>query len=774
MVWVARQGSSTNLAVRACVGCGEAFLPYRHNQLRCVPSCGKNHSRDRDRRTAAENQRVRTVKRAGPTNFVAIDGEGVTDTDGTHRYLLLTVGSDSLDNGGAHLEVTEIFDFLWHCFTQAPEAAFVGFFLSYDWAQWLRTLPTERAGRLLSPEGIAARERKGPQREHISPLPVDYKDWQFDWIPAKRFRLRPEGNPPLDAPPKLVLTRRDKKTGEKYRRWKWLYICDVGSYYQTSFLKAINPAGALNPVCTQEEYAIISEGKARRQSAAFDPEMIRYNLLECEILSRLMAQLEEGVRGAGLKMSRKDWMGPGQVAQKWMNKINAPLGEAIREATPPELRLAAQSSYYGGWFEQFAHGPIEGTSYQYDINSAYPFVLSKLPCLLHGDWTHTKEREKGRRLQNLELDQMARNAVDSPGRSGASPAPALVRALVQGVHPVVGAMPHRLKSNRIIRPHATQGWFWLSELAASYLAGFISTVYLFETWAYQPCDCPHPFAAVADLYQERLKVGKNTISGKTYKLIYNSVYGKLAQSIGDPKYANPFYASLITSGCRQLCLEAIASHPGGARDLLMVATDSVTFRSPHTALDLDPARLGAWDSKSHENLSLFLPGLYWDDADRERVRKGDAPVFKSRGVPARDIAKQLDAIDAAWERFETAGWPTIDLPMSFQLVSPKTAWRRGKWELCGTVISLDNPETWAVDKHGNKKRPARTLNANPRDKRITSEPGPSRPYDRGTELVSVPYQGSFGEELRLLHDEEFGDHPDGLPGDLLGEMIMDH
>ena len=44
---------------------------------------------------------------------------------------------------------------------------------------------------------------------------------------------------------------------------------------------------------------------------------------------------------------------------------------------------AARMTYYGGWFETFVNGVIPGTSYAYDINSAYPYAISTLPCLLH-------------------------------------------------------------------------------------------------------------------------------------------------------------------------------------------------------------------------------------------------------------------------------------------------------------------------------------------------------------------------------------------------------
>src|SRR5208282_5751698 len=115
------------------------------------------------------------------------------------------------------------------------------------------------------------------------------------------------------------------------------------------------------------------------------------------------------------------------------------------------------------------------------------------------------------------------------------------------------------------RPQSTSGYYWERELAASMRAGLIHTVKVTEGWRYDPCDCESPMRALHDLYQQRRTVGKNSPEGKAYKIVYNSVYGKLAQSIGNPRYANPIYASLITSGCRTMILDAIASHPKGTQ-----------------------------------------------------------------------------------------------------------------------------------------------------------------------------------------------------------------
>lgn len=728
-----------------CAGCGRAFMRAYVRQIRCKPHCGRNQAGAV--RDAVSRNGARDAKRAKPKHFIAIDGEGIKDPfTGAHHYALLSCGDKHLSQDGAHLAFHEIAAFLWACFEEHPDAIYVGFYLGYDFSQWLRSLPEERARMLLDdglgkdgkPDGSpgkAKRQRKNGL-PHQPPWPVRHLGWEFDYLAKKRFKLRPEGVPPKGTPEAICNGKGNS------RRYKWMYINDAGSYFQTTFLKAIDPTNNPNPVCTHSEFDIIAAGKLRRETAEFDPAMVEYNQLECTILARLMAQLQEGIREEGLHLSRSQWHGPGQIAQAWMKKVGVPKGDQIRDITPEAVRDAARGSYFGGWFEIFWHGPVPGDSNGYDINSAYPFVMAQMPCLLHGHWSHTQEKPGGRLLTWAEKDRL--------------PQWGFVRAWVKGTSQHVGAMLHRNKDKTIVRPNETAGWFVAAELSAAIKAHIVKHVRLYQTWEYHPCDCPPPLAPLVDLYEGRLRAGKNSPSGKAKKLVYNSVAGKFQQSVGEPAYGNPIYGTWTTSGCRTLILNSIATHPKGLRDLLMVATDGVVWRSPHPALDLDPARLGAWDGTVHRDLSLFMPGVYWDDAARSRIAAGEAPAFKSRGIASKDLHKHICELDAAWERFDRAGWPRMELDVAFQLISPTQALARGKWELAGTVNN---------DKH-------RIISANPEAKRKADRPGKSTVWPMAAQLESLPYDGTFGDELRAFADSEFGDHPDGRIADILVEAVL--
>lgn len=702
--------------------CGTVFEAKTKRRTRCKKNCG---------RSSQSVNRARTSSRE-LTEFIGIDGEGVTREDGTHDYVLLSVGDKSLyREDGAHLHWREVFAFIYECYLENPSAAYVGFFLGYDFTQWFRTLPQSRAESLLTTEGIKRRQRK-KSGGNPTPFPVHVGEWEWeiDSLGTKRFKVRPGTGYPPGTP------------GIENRNG-WMVICDSGSFFQMSFLRVIAPE--VGKLVTPAEYATIEEGKAHRSDAQFDTAMIRYNVLENDILGRVVAQLHEGFKAVGINLKRGQWFGPGQAAQEWMSLIGAPTGETIREVVPEFAREAARKSYYGGWFEIFRHGIIPGTSYEYDINSAYPYIISRLPCLLHGEWINGAETE-----------------VRADGKTLR-----LLHGLAEGSNEYCGTLPHRTEDGKVLRPGKTSGWYWEHEINAGMRAGIIDTFTVDEYVEYVPCGCPPPFQPIESLYLERLKVGKESSHGKAYKLIYNSAYGKMAQSVGNPKFSNPIYASLITAGCRTMILDAIGTHPGGINDLLMVATDGVYFKTPHPTLPLNDETLGLWGSKTKENLTLFMPGVYWDDKSRALMREGKAPSLKSRGISAADLAACIDELDEqfrALSRGDTDEWPTLTITVNFSMVSATQALAWNKWEKCGAVSSGDK----------------RDINSSPITKRVPSTMfrDPDNPdiiatyaYSEWHSIESTPYDRRFGEEMRaftLVFDRET---PDGMLTLLLPETL---
>lgn len=690
--------------------CSKIFITSDHRRKYCE-ECNLKNDRHITRTIRRENHDV---------NFIGVDGEGVLRPNGIHEYILLSVGNESLHGqNGERLTFEIIAEFLWQCFLDSRDSIFVGFFLGYDFTCWLKDLPENRARMLLTTEGQAKRSRTKSGENRV-PFPVEYHGWEFDLLGMKRFKLRAKGSKP------------------------WMYICDTGAFFQTSFLNVINPSNWPDgAIVTDEEYELIEEGKKDRGAivpygSPVPDDMIRYNVLENDVLGRLMDRYNKGLVAIGINLNKRQWFGPGQAAQEWMNNVKVPTREE-HLILDRSLLESGRASYYGGWFEIFAHGHVPGISYMYDINSAYPYIMSELPCLLHGEWQH----ESFNSNNDIKYNNNA--------------AFCLYYATVTGTDKYIGAAPHRTSKGRILRPLRTKGWYWHHELSAARHAGLIDTIEVEYGFRYTPCDCRNPFEGLAELYQDRIRLGKNTPEGKARKLVYNSAYGKCAQSIGVAKYANPIYASLITAGCRKMILDAIATHPDKSDSVLMVATDGIAFKTPHPNLDLSNDDLGKWSESESTNLTLFMPGMYWDDKTRSRIQAGDQPSLRSRGVSAKALASQIKELDRL---FLSTPFPSIRLYTNFSMVSPIQALARGKWHTAG-LVTLD--ETRDIDSNPAQKRDTSMLNQESGICRTT-------PYPTGPTLESTPYDKRFGMEMAELKELD-GISPDGDIMMLLAEAL---
>jgi hypothetical protein len=610
------------------------------------------------------------------------------------------------------------------------------FFGEYDFTNWLKGLPEERARMLLTGEGIAKRARRKSGR-NPTPFPVYVRDkgvvWELDVLGMKRFKLRPQ----------------------KGHRG-WMYVCDTGNFFQSSLLSVINPEKWEDPVVSEEEYRLIEKGKMRRSSAVLDDEMRMYNRLENVVLSRVLERLNQGFVEAGVRLKRNQWFGPGQAAQEWL-KATGVLKREQLGCVPDAVLKAAQRAYYGGWFEIPCHGIVEGLSYEYDINSAYPYVASKLPCLEHGRWIH----------DTVVLGDDVGSFMEEWK---------LIHAVVEGSNRYFGTMPHRRSDGKICRPHRTSGWYWASELRAAMDAGLVDDVRIDESWTYVPCDCQPPLKGLEELYLQRLAVGKDTVLGMANKLIYNSAYGKFAQSEGNPIFGNAVYASRITSGCREMILRAMATHSLGASGVLMVATDAVFFSEPHEGLVLGQG-LGEWGYKERSNLTLFKPGVYWDDAARMDVREGRQPRFKARGVNARAFSRELERIDemfrewgGVWPGTDVSKWPSVEFPVEFSMTSAVQALAWGKWDKAG-YVQHDKIVRQSSLPVGKRRLEGQYDSVDGVYRSDVYAVGNLL----GSSIASYPYKKSFGQAFEVgPEDEPPGVTPDGDVAALIAEGYLNH
>lgn len=625
-----------------------------------TPEKWRTYERERKRRYRASRMPITRP-------FVGVDGEG-GNVDGRHEYLLLTVGDRTLTTGKP-LTADECLAFLT---SHEVRRTYVAYYFDYDVTMICRGMPAERVNRLLDRE-----LRKGK----FGYYPLDYRGFQLDYIPGKEFRVRRSNGP-------------------------WYTIHDVGPFFQCSFLTAIAKWG----IGTESEREVIGHGKALRSSfTELTAETQAYNALEIRLLESLMHSFRDVCEAIGY-MPRK-WQGPGYLAETMMRQHGVTRSRDL--TLPYGVVKAAQASYYGGRFETTSVGEINRPVIQFDINSAYPYALTQLPCLLHGSW-----RSGGYAGNGLALCYGHFRKSEGKARH------------------LLYSFPVRRADGSIYYPAEGSGWYWQHEINTADGQQFDV---LKRLTYYRECSCT-PFDWVPEIYTARLALGKS-VKGTVLKLGLNSIYGKTCQSIGSAPYANPVYASLITSLTRAQINRVIHGWTKDTKYCLchrvhMIATDGV-FSDCELPVPLSSV-LGEWERTDHPDLFIVQPGLYFSSVT-------DAP--KTRGLPRQAVLEYREQFLGQYALlYESgkAGEHTVTVPLT-QFVGLRQARHRNRFDLAGQWL----PVTREMSFDWSRKRGEKTYTEGRTIR--------TYPQDGGSDVHSVPYSRDIGRMLdsqRIAMDDQ--------------------
>ena len=556
--------------------------------------------------------------------FVGIDGEG-GEWCGQHAFGCLTVGTRTLINAdGSPLNTEQCFRFL----TAQPRfARYVGFFLGYDWTMIFRDLTVKDQARILA----GAVDSEGRRR----PVWVADGLYGVDYIPKKickivRTKLHPDG------PGSIT-------------------VYDTSSYFQCAFTQAL----ADWEVGTEEERLLIARTKEERQHFVLPvpPGVVEYNLLECDLLSRLITKMVAATQECGITI--KSYHGPATLATALFEREG--VAERMGGVIPDAVKDIFACAYFGGRFETSAVGVAEEV-YEYDIASAYPAAMVDLPCQTCGQWQHGGSVEATAQLSHVTWK------IERDANRPFAPLPW-----------------RHFKTGSLFYPTGGSGWYWQEEVLAAQRA-FPGQVHVDETWSYVT-ECQHkPFGWMPEVYRQRKALGKST-AGRVLKLAMNSSYGVLARTIGGGgRYSNPWWAGQITARTRAKLLN-LATTAGSS--CLMVATDGL-YSSVPLAIPTG-SELGDWEDGGQVGpLLIVQPGMYFSlDPNGKK--------WRTRGISLKTL-KRTDGINRlvdAWRRegpeavvevsaaFLLAG---EDEPTSF--IGTKLALAWGKPELIGTWAPL--------------------------------------------------------------------------------------
>lgn len=580
------------------------------------------------------DDRVRTgriqIRDRQPRIYVGLDGEGQGRL--MHRYVLLAASDESgsrswyVENHNG-LSTDQCLSFI---FSLPAALRLFTFSFSYDLTKMLQDLDERALYYLFRPE---LRQRFGKEA-YKGPYPVRWNGWYLNLQGTKFSVARVEPG---------------QRKSDVRNRIVW----DIWKFYQSKFTKALDDW----KVGAKEVVEHIRRMKDKR--AEFDkesPEKVReYCFTECRLMATLARKLDEAHLQAGLKL--KNYYGAGSSAAAMLDVLG--IRQYLKDCSE-EMREDVACAFFGGRFDNSRLGQLDRKVWGYDISSAYPYQTVQLPCLVHGHWQRTSRRQDidGARLACVRygLSDITRSRIDQMAW---------------------GPLPFRTKEGSICYPAVSGGgWVWKAEYLAA--EKYYDHVYFREAWIYHSdCNC-RPFQGLPHYYRERLRWGKEG-AGIPLKLGQNSVYGKLAQSVGRGVYNSWIWAGNVTSGCRAQVIEAIfqSSDPW---NVLMVATDGIQCTEPltlakpiDTGTDIEiVARdtgktvrkpLGGWEMKPIDKGVFYArPGVYFP----MNPTPEELEIVRGRGVGRSVILENWQRIVDTyeqWQRRTRGRYPDADDPL---------------------------------------------------------------------------------------------------------------
>lgn len=490
-----------------------------------------------------------------------------------------------------------------------PHAIHVGYAFRYDANMLITGLSEQQIVRLWRTNRVTFRF----DQEYV---------WSIHWIPGKMFTVTKRWGKRKNTRAKVSVT-----------------IYDFFSFFGKKFINACEEI--LGTELSAEDREVIEHGKADRgthTSLEAMPEILHYWQREISLMQRTFEKFREVMYRAGFAL--KEWYGPGALA----NYINSSRGirphltgvQTTSTIMPPEVHEASKRGFSGGRFELFRAGYIDGPIYAIDINSAYPYALTKLPSFAQGTWSHVT------RPTDIQQFGIYRIRYQSP------------YATPFDVRP----NPLFWRDNRgmISYPTMSHGWYWSPEAA---VVNGMEGVTIEEGWEWHTDSEERPWQFLSEMYDTRKRLGKKNLLSMPFKLGPNSLYGKYAQTVGwdqkkmlPPKSHALPVAGWVTSYCRAMLWSVIRQDPSS---VIGVETDSVFSTRDPRELNIPLGDgLGEWGTTVYDRMIYMQSGMYHTQTNGEWS-----------GVKSRGLNKTEFPIDKALSYLESLkpgeGWGKVEL-----------------------------------------------------------------------------------------------------------------
>ena len=320
---------------------------------------------------------------------------------------------------------------------------------------------------------------------------------------------------------------------------------DIAQFFGTSLAEAYqNNIGKLD-----ESYLEIKNQRAQFSKRFYNhnKKKIRsYCITDC-VLTKQLAEKWINLFHNAFSFYPAKWFSSGYLAEKVLinNGINFPKFNSI----PYPVQELAFRSYFGGRFEMIQRGYI-GRSYLYDINSAYPFAISKIPDLSNGKWVRRKSIHFDAKMGFFHV------LADIPDDFLITP------------------FPFRSNGSILFPSGKFETFVTLAELQA-----FDSKYYkILDSWQFVSKFDEFPYKNfIESMYEKRLKLKEEQNPLQIpFKIILNSIYGKTGQKVTRimGNLFNPVLFSFITGFTRAKMYDFVRKNCI-ENDVVAFATDSI-------------------------------------------------------------------------------------------------------------------------------------------------------------------------------------------------------
>lgn len=314
-------------------------------------------------------------------------------------------------------------------------------------------------------------------------------------------------------------------------------------------------------------------------------EIRNYCIMDCVLTARL-AEHWIGTFHAVFGIYLDNWISSGYLAEKVL--INNFVDIPRFNESPYAIQELARNSFYGGRFELIKKGFI-GECYLYDINSAYPYSLTKIPDIRNGKWVSGKK-------------------INPKAKIGFFFVQAKVSDKVK-----ISPFPFIKKNRTICYPSGKFKTFvTLAELLA--VGNDPEIKYsIIESYQFIPnSTCTYPFKKFIESQYDRRHLMKEEHNPLEHaiKVILNSIYGKTAQKTGKRigNMFNPIISATIT-GISRAQLYSFVKSNNLENDVVAFATDSIACQKKIP--NLDSKKLGEMKLDKSANDVIFLSNGFY-------------------------------------------------------------------------------------------------------------------------------------------------------------------